>query len=189
MENTRIITGDSEFAVLEQLKQDFKNPDQLFDYAAEVRLGNRTIFVTLDIDLGGGFESGYAFTVLQAPFPDPTGFKFAIYPQDLLAEIGKLFGMQDVKVGYPAFDDKFMIKSNQPEKVKLLFTDPEIRQRLEKLHHFKFEINHVDVSEANHPARLELTISEGVTDPAAIEDLFILMLRTLDKLEPVASAR
>ena len=189
MEKARVITGDSEFAVLEQLKQDFKDPDQLFDYSAEIRHGNRTIFLSLDIDLGGGFESGYAFTVLQAPFYDPAGFRFAIYPQDLLAEIGKLFGMQDVKVGYPEFDHKFIIKSNQAEKVKLLFADNVIRKKLEKLHHFKFEITHVDVSEPAQPARLELTISEGITDPKAIEELYLLMLRTLEKLEPVASAR
>jgi hypothetical protein len=187
MENPRVITGESEFAVLEQLKNDFKFPEKLLDYSAEIHLGNRILYLQLDVDLGGGFESGYAFTTLQAPFSDPNGFRFALYPQDFLAGIGKLFGMQDVKVGFPDFDRKFIIKSNQSLKVKQLLADNAIREKLQQMQHFKFEIAHIDASEARQTARLELTISEAVTDPKAIEDLVFLMIRTLKKLEPVVS--
>jgi hypothetical protein len=65
---------------------------------------------------------------MRAPYQDKNGFRFAISRKNMFSEIGKLFGMQDVKIGDAVFDDEFIIKSNDEEKVRAFFDSPRLRQ-------------------------------------------------------------
>ena len=38
--------------------------------------------------------------------------------------MGKLLGMQDVEIGDPAFDDAFVIKGGDEQKLRKLLADP-----------------------------------------------------------------
>lgn len=65
---------------------------------------------------------------MRAPFLNKDGLYFKISRQGFFDSIGKLFGMQDIEIGDPFFDEQFVIKGNNPEKIKLLFADGNIKE-------------------------------------------------------------
>jgi hypothetical protein len=77
---------------------------------------------------------------MRAPYQDKNGFRFAISRKNMFSEIGKLFGMQDVKIGDAVFDDEFIIKSNDEEKVRGFFGSPRLRQLVQAQPYVLFEI-------------------------------------------------
>lgn len=70
------------------------------------------------------------FTRMRAPYINPEGFRFHIYRRGFFTELGKKLRMQDVEIGAEPFDHDFVIKSNNEERVKILFADAELRQQL-----------------------------------------------------------
>ena len=50
-----------------------------------------------------------------------------IYSQDYPSFGVKLFGMQDIEIGDPFFDDQFIIKGNDSEKIKRFLADTRIK--------------------------------------------------------------
>jgi hypothetical protein len=84
--------------------------------------------------------SGSTLTRVRAIFLSKDNFLFTIYQQDIFSEIAKFFGMQDIEVGYPDFDNTFVIKSNNPAQIKALFKHELIRQILIKYPHVYFDI-------------------------------------------------
>ena len=78
-----------------------------------------------------GQYGGTGYTRMRAPYVNKDGFRFTIYRKGLFSEIGKLFGMQDIEVGYPNFDRDFIIKSNAEDKVRMLFSNPRIRKLIQ----------------------------------------------------------
>src|SRR5476651_2726315 len=123
METQYIITGTTEDQVWEQIKTDLAKEGNEFDYDVVIDYQGRKIALDIDVDLGGGFESGYATTSFTAELPDHNDFKFALHEEHFMDELGKFFGMQDIKVGYPELDDHLVIKTNDQTKVKAIFTD------------------------------------------------------------------
>lgn len=169
MPEQKIIKGTDEDAVWQQLNLDLKNND-LLRYNAAIEQGGKRLFLDIDIDLGGGFESGYATTTLTAPVRTTNGFKFAIHQQHFIDDIGKFFGMQDVVIGYPEFDERFIIKTNDEAKVKALFADTTVRKVLASLPDFTFEIQHDESVEV--PSQLQLFIEDAITEPASLRCVY-----------------
>ena len=67
----------------------------------------------------------------RAPYVNKDGFRFTIYRKSIFSGLGKLLGMQDVEVGYPEFDEAFIIKGNDEAKLRALFANDHIRQLIE----------------------------------------------------------
>jgi|GEM_PF-4888256 len=76
------ITADTEEEVLQQIKQHLLNRDFL-EYSAIIVQGRRKTILDIDIDLGGGFESGYETTTLSAPLLNTPVCRFAIHEEHL----------------------------------------------------------------------------------------------------------
>ena len=112
--------------------------------------------ITLDTFTVSTGKSSVTYTRMRAPFINNDGFRFLIYRKRLLSGVGKLLGMQDVEVGGPkfksleplfglpsyvdpkiiesgdpGFDKDFIIKSNNEEKVKMLFKQLKIRELIQ----------------------------------------------------------
>src|SRR5436853_444815 len=100
MSEEKSISGNSEEEIWRQLDKDLSG-ENLLEYHAIIRHDNHEINLNIDIDMGGGFEGGYAETSLIAVLPPADHFRFAIHREHFTDEIGKFFGMQDVKVGHP----------------------------------------------------------------------------------------
>ena len=85
----------------------------------------------------GATTTATTYTRMRAPFINKDGLYFNISREGFFSSIGKFFGMQDIEIGDPFFDDQFVIKGNSPEKIKLLLPDDRIRelcQRLPRIH-------------------------------------------------------
>lgn len=82
--------------------------------------------ITLDHYTVSTGKSSVTYTRMRAPFVNPSLFRFTVYRANIFTGLGKLFGMQDIEVGNPFFDDAFVIQGNQPERVRSLFQNPRL---------------------------------------------------------------
>lgn len=181
METDKIYIGDTENDVWQQLAADIN--EDIWDYQAIIRQGNREVKLDIDIDLGGGFESGYGTTSFSSPLSN-ADFRFAVHEEDFIDEIGKFFGMQDVKVGFPELDDHLLIKTNDEARVRTLFTDAPVIAVFTALTDFDFGIRLHSVAGSDHKqACLELHIDDGITDLQTLRELYHAFCLVLDKLE------
>ncbi len=66
-------------------------------------------------------------TRVIAPIILQDNFRFEIYREGFIRKIEKIFGAQDIEIGYADFDKIFTIKSNNEFKIKTLLRNSEIR--------------------------------------------------------------
>jgi hypothetical protein len=163
-------TGSTESQIWEQIANDIN--EDVLEYHAIIQQNSVKIYLDIDIDLGGGFEGGYATTAYRAAVNND-GFKFAIHEEHFTDEIGKFFGMEDIKIGYPELDKHLVIKTNNHDKVKALFAEEAVRQIFTTLENFDFGVRMHSV-EGSHTdqAFLELNIEDGITDTSALRELY-----------------
>ena len=120
----------------------------------EARIRNWT--VTLDTFTVSTGKSSVTYTRVRAPFINNDGFRFTVYRKGLFSAVGKFLGMQDVEVGGPKFesleplfglpgyidpqviesgdpefDRDFIVKSNNEQKIRMLFKQLKIRELLQ----------------------------------------------------------
>lgn len=72
------------------------------------------------------------YTRIRAPYVNKDGFRFTIYRKGLFSHIAIWFGAQDIEIGYPQFDEEFIIKGNNEGKVRELFANPSILQLIQE---------------------------------------------------------
>ncbi len=165
------IKGENEQQIWEQISADFDKGNQLQSYNAVITQGNARIILDIDVDLGGGFESGFSTTIFNALLPDYPAFRFAIHKEHFIDELGKFFGMQDVVLGYKEFDEKLIIKTTDKAAVRKLFASPELRETIESIDDFTFGIHHHN-KDGIDKAYLELYIETGITDTFLLRKLY-----------------
>ncbi|EHQ30313.1 hypothetical protein [Mucilaginibacter paludis] len=170
MEIDKAYIGTTEDEIWQQIATDIN--DDTLEYRAMIEQDDKHVMLDIDIDLGGGFEGGYATTSYSAPVANHN-FKFAVHEEHFTDEIGKFFGMQDVEIGYPELDHHLVIKTNDEEKVKTLFVDPKVREVFTSLTDFDFGIHLHDIEDSDEKqAFLELNIEDGITDIPTLKELY-----------------
>ncbi len=87
--------------------------------------------VTLDTYTVSTGKSSTTYTRVRAPYVNKDGFRFKIYRKGIFSEIRKFFGGQDVEIGFLEFDEDFIIKGNDEQKLRTLFANSKIRQLIE----------------------------------------------------------
>ncbi len=87
--------------------------------------------VTLDTYTVSTGKSSNTYTRMRAPYVNKDGFSFKIYRKGIFSGLGKALGGQDVEVGFPEFDEDFIIKGNDEQKLRTLFANSKIRQLIE----------------------------------------------------------
>lgn len=187
MKEVKVISGDNLDEIWRQLAADIDSNGLLLQYNSLIDHLNKKIFLEIDIDPGGGFESGYQTTKFSSRIQNSTHFEFAIHHQGFIDEIGKFFGMQDVITGFPEFDKKVIVKTNDEAKVISIFSDEKIRNVFKDLtdfvFHTTFNITPRSDSEGNF---IELNIEDGITDPIMLREIyegFYLVLIAIDPNE------
>lgn len=132
------------------------------------------------------------YTRVRAPYVNRDSFAFRIYRRRAGSGLRKLAGMQDVVVGYPAFDDAFIIQGNDTRKLKQLFAHPDLRQLIQ----WQPEIwlaNDADQSWMLDTWRegiseLRFQVPKVITDPQRLRDLYDLFGLLLNHLCDIGSA-
>ena len=184
MEQEKLITANTNDEIWEQIGRDIKADE--FAYSVIISVGGRKIYLDIDVDPGGGFEGGYQTTTLRSSLEKAGDFKFALHHQGLLDEIGKFFGMEDIETGYPEFDKKVIVKTNDAERIKRLFADQSTRAPFKHLSDFTFHItqHHIDETEAKADF-LDLTIEEAITDIPTLKSIYNAFYAVLEKIEMI----
>jgi hypothetical protein len=71
------------------------------------------------------------YTRMRAPYVNADNFRFTIYRKSIFTNLGKMLGMQDIDVGYPKFDEDFVIQGTDPVKLCQLFAYERVRALIE----------------------------------------------------------
>jgi hypothetical protein len=130
--------------------------------------------ITLDTYTVSDGKTSTTYTRLRAPYVNKDGFRFTIYRKGFFSELGKLLGMQDVEVGYPEFDEAFIIKGNDERKLQALFANARIRQLIEM------------------QPRIHLTVKDdegwfGTSFPEGVDELYFCVLGIIKDLDRLKS--
>jgi hypothetical protein len=122
----------------EEIKADFVEGGFWKGSKVEASVNEWTI--TLDTYTVSTGKSQVTYTRMRAPYVNKDGFRFKIYRKGFFSELGKKLGMQDVEVGYPDFDDQFIIQGNDEYKLQFLFKNLNIRQLIEAQPNISLEV-------------------------------------------------
>jgi hypothetical protein len=185
MEELKIVSGNTEEEIWQQVKNDLANQNAILEYKAVLEQNGKQVLFNIDVDPGGGFEGGFTTTAFLAPLTNAANFQLAIHRERLLDEAGKLFGMQDVVIGYPEFDKKVIIKTNNETKIKDVFADAEIRNVIGKLNDFSLKtISRSGFEKANDEGvYLELIIENEVPEAVELQKIYHAFIALLTVIE------
>jgi len=87
--------------------------------------------ITLDTYTISDGKTSTTFTRMRAPYVNKDGFRFKIHRKGFFSSFGKIFGLQDIEVGFSEFDEEFIIKGNDTEKLSKLFSNSKIRELIQ----------------------------------------------------------
>lgn len=149
--------------------------------------------VTLDTFTESHNEHGSTtYTRIRAPYVNKDGFRFTIYRRGLFSDLGKLLGMQDVEIGEPEFDDAFIIKGSDEEKLRKLLVNPRIRELFQRQPAIHLSVRDDEGwFKARFPEGVdELYFREHgiIKDVSRLEALYDLFAEVLDQLCLIGSA-
>jgi hypothetical protein len=148
--------------------------------------------VTLDQHSEAGYRSEHIYTRLRAPFVNPDGLRFAVSHQTVFANIGKLMGLQYIRVEHEPFDKMFLVQGSDPEIIKELFEDDKLREltKLEPDIHLQVRDagSWFEDFFADEVDELVLEVQGEVKDLHRLKRLFDLFARTLNGLCRLGSA-
>jgi hypothetical protein len=149
--------------------------------------------VTLDTYTVSTGKSSVTYTRMRAPYVNPDGFTFAIYRKGVFSALGKWLGMQDVSVGYPEFDDAFIIKGSDEQKLNQLFSNQKIRELITAQPAIYFSVRDLDggfwgKSYPQGVDELYFKVVGVIKDVDRLKLLYDLFSETLDELCRMGSA-
>ena len=183
---TKMIAANSEETVWKRITADLDKDNPPLQYHVLIYHDVKKVQLDIDIDPGGGFESGFESTSLTAIVPHLHGFKFSIHHEDFIDKVGKLFGMQDVIVGYPEFDDKLIVKTNDAEKIKDVFAEESARGLFQRLTGFVLHTGSRNIGDSDDKEDyVELMIDRGVLDLSELRKIYTAFVNILMAIDVV----
>jgi hypothetical protein len=148
--------------------------------------------VVLDTYTVSSGESSTTYTRMRAPFVNADGFRFTVHRKSIFSALGKLLGMQDVEVGYPAFDENFVIKGNDHAKLRRLFANARLRSLLEAQRSIHFTVKDDEGFFGAHFPQgvdeLYFSVVGVIKDIDRLKALYELFAETLQTLCEMGSA-
>lgn len=156
----------------------------------EVTHGDWTL--TLDTYTVSTGKTTVVYTRMRAPYVNPEEFRFTIYRRGFFSDIGKTFGMQDVEVGDPAFDQDFIVKGTDEARLRSLFSSPRLRELIRQQPHIHLSVRDEDGwFGGRFPERVDVltfTVVGVIKDVDRLKALFDLFATTLDELCRIGAA-
>lgn len=138
----RSVFGPSQNEIWGQIAADIGGDyiDKGFWSTNELRYRHGEWELLLDTYTVSNGKSSTTFTRMRAPFVNKDGLYFKIYREGLFSSMGRFFGMQDLEVGDPYFDDAFVIKGNNLDKIRELLADPDLKKLIDHQSRISLEV-------------------------------------------------
>ncbi len=156
----------------------------------DVDVGDWTF--TLDIYVVSTGKTSQTYTRLRAPYVNATGFRFKLFRQGFFAKIGKAFGMQDVVIGVPEFDETWVVQGNDESRLRAIFETPGLRSLLAGAGDVSFSVQDDEgwfgKKFPEGADELVLTTHGAVSDLARLRVFFALFAETLERLVDTGDA-
>ncbi len=163
-----------------------------FFKSGKVNVSHNDWTITLDSYTTTSGNTYTTYTRIICPYINRDGFRFKIYRKSIFSGIGKLLGMQDVEVGYPQFDEDFIIKGNNKIQLKKLFDNAKIRDFISLQPKILFEVkNDARFFIKKYPREVDLLYFEAIgviKDIHLLKELFDLFAEVLDHLCRIGAA-
>ncbi|KAB3526332.1 DUF3137 domain-containing protein [Alkaliphilus serpentinus] len=147
--------------------------------------------ITLDTYTVSHGKSSTTYTRIRAPFVSTQGFHFKIYKKGLFSDLGKMLGMQDIITGNEDFDENYIIKGNNEELVKGLFSSVEIRTLIEEQPKMTLEIKDSEGFFKKTPEGVDLLHFQEVgviKDIERLKRLFMMFSIVISELVDIGAA-
>ena len=142
--------------------------------------------ITLDTYTVSSGNSSTTYTRLRAPYVNPEGFFFTIYRSGFFSGLGKLFGMQDIEVGYSRFDDNYVVQGNSEHRVQRFCENDRIRELIDRQPRIHLEVRDDEGwFKADFPGGVDELYFQCVgviKDVDQLESLFDLFTESLQQL-------
>lgn len=190
-----MLFGPSKKAIWQQLAIDldgtfvsgsFNKPDKVVAY-------HEPWEVVLDTYVVSSGNSSKRFTRMRAPYVYRDDFVFQINRKDLFTGIAKALGQQDVVVGYPRFDEEFVIQGNDERKLRMLFASAELRRLIARQPRMMLRIREDEEKLfrpkfPKHVNEVYFATGQVIKDLGRLHDLFDLFAVVLDQLHEIGTA-
>lgn len=186
--------GPNREAIWRQLSEQVQGRyvDGGFWNGGKVQVDHQDWTLTLDSYAVSTGHSHVVLTRLRAPYVNPSGFRFTVYRKSLFSGLGKFFGMQDIEVGDPQFDDDFIVKATDDFKVREFLANERIRGLLASEKDVNFTVKDDEgwfgTRFPDGVDELCFQVTGVITDPDRLKRLFELFAETLDELVRMGAA-
>ena len=148
--------------------------------------------LTLDTYAVSTGKATVVFTRMRAPYVNPGQFRFNVYRESVFSGIAKRLGMQDIEIGDPPFDEGFIVKSNDPSRVRELLSNARMRELLSKQKDVHLEVRDDEgwfgTKFPDGVDELHFTVVGVIKDIERLKLLFDLFAETLDGLLRIGAA-
>ena len=98
-----------------------------------IRFQYRGAYAMVDIYSTGGKNPTY-YTQLHLTWPDQS-LRIEVYPERFVSRVGKFFGMADIQIGSPQFDELYLISGNDEAGIRHLLT-ADVQSKIDRLRSF-----------------------------------------------------
>ena len=105
-----------------------------------LEFNHRESIITLDYYTVSTGNSAITYTRMRSPLTNKNSFYFNIYRENIFSSIRKKFGMEDIVIEDKFFDDKFIIQSNDKDKIKFILKDDKLKKLIHSQPRISFKI-------------------------------------------------
>jgi hypothetical protein len=148
--------------------------------------------ITLDTYVVMANNAPIFFTRIRAPFVNRSEFRFSIWRRNVFSDLANWLGAQDVEIGDAAFDQAFVLKSNNEPRLLELLRDEELRRLLDAQPTLSLSVKDDEgwfgAKFTEHVDELYFSVAGVITDLDRLKELFELFSYTLDRLVITGSA-
>ena len=148
--------------------------------------------ITIDTYSQSTGSSTATYTRFRAPYLEVENMDFKIYKRGIFSGIGRAFGMKDIATGDREFDEKFVIKANNEEKLKEFFESDRIKQLIQTEDKIKIETKR---DKSPFSAKLPQGVNQiyflgngVIKDKERLENIYFLMVFMLRQLTKIGVA-
>ena len=148
--------------------------------------------MTLDTFVVSTGKSSIPFTRMRAPYVNPDGFRFSISRKSIFSSVATWFGMQDIDIGVPEFDEDFVIKGTHEERVRSLLMNPRLRELIDAQRSIHLTVKDDEgwfgASLPDGVDELYFAVPGVIKDLERLKLLYDLFAETLDQLCAIGMA-
>jgi hypothetical protein len=157
-----------------------------FGKGDKVQVEHNDWTLTLDTYVVSTGKTVIVFTRMRAPFVNPSGFRFLVYRKSIFSGLGKFFGMQDIEVNDPPFDDDFIVQGTDESRVRQLLASPKLRALIAAQKDISFGVKDDEgwfgTKFPEGVDELHFAVTGVIKDVDRLKGLYDLFAETLDEL-------